>query len=329
MSWLGNAALRASGQLAPLTSEQRSNKYLPQSRMTTIRANGLDFEVECTGRDTDPAVLLIMGLGMQLTAWPDAMIATLRDYGLRVIRFDNRDSGLSSKIESAGRPSMTLLGLRKFLHLPIASAYSLEDMAADGVAILDELGVSTAHVVGVSMGGMIAQIIAARYPDRVQSLSSIMSSSGAAHLPQAKPAILRALMARPRDSRNFDALVNHYVELFRLIGSPGYPTSPEVSRAHLAVSLKRSYYPVGTARQMAAIVASGDRTAYLQQIRCPALVIHGTSDPLLPLEAGRDTSRKIAGSKLLLVPGMGHDLAPDLVPILCAALRDYVAPNAR
>jgi pimeloyl-ACP methyl ester carboxylesterase len=297
--------------------------------MAKLHANGLDFEVECAGDEGAPAVLLIMGLGMQLTAWPDDFVRDLVEAGFRVIRFDNRDCGLSSKMESAGRPNLMMMSLRHFLHLPISGAYSLDDMADDSVALLDVLQIERAHVVGVSMGGMIAQLIAARAPERVITLTSIMSSSGAPHLPQARPEILRALLGRPRDAHDFDALVTHYVDLFRLIGSPGFPTPPELSRERLSMILKRSYYPVGTARQMVAIVASGDRSAQLQTIRLPTLVIHGTDDVLVPVDAGRDTARKIAGSKLLLVPGMGHDLAPGLVPILTGALRSHFTPNSR
>lgn len=297
--------------------------------MPTIRANGLDFEVESFGDEARPAVLLIMGLGMQLTGWPDLLVQNLVGFGFRVVRFDNRDSGLSSKIESAGRPNLMMLGLRHFLHLSIPSPYGLHDMAADSVAILDALGIAKAHIVGASMGGMIAQLIAADHPEHVISLTSIMSTSGAPDLPQARSDVLRALLTPPRNRDDLEALIAHYIKLFKLIGSPGFPTPPELLRRQFEVSLKRSYYPVGTTRQMVAIVASGDRSAKLATIHLPTLVIHGTDDVLVPVEAGRDTARKIAGSKLLLIPGMGHDLAAPLVPILSEALCHHFTPSSR
>jgi proline iminopeptidase len=201
-------------------------------------------------------------------------------------------------------------------------------MAADSVAILDALGIARAHVVGASMGGMIAQLIAARHPERVLSLASIMSSSGAPHLPAARPDVLHALFRRPANPHNFDALVEHYVQLYKLIGSPGFPTPDDVARERVADSLKRSNYPVGTARQMVAVMASGDRSPELARIRCKSLVIHGTDDLLLPPAAGRDTAAKIPDCRLVLIPGMGHDLAPGLVPILAAELRDHFTPSS-
>ncbi|MGA2552455.1 MAG: alpha/beta hydrolase [Burkholderiaceae bacterium] len=297
--------------------------------MAKLDLNGLDIEVESAGKESDPAVLLIMGLGMQLTAWPDAFVQNLLLQNLRVIRFDNRDCGLSSKFDAAGRPNLMMMSLRHFLHLPLSTAYGLEDMAQDAVGILDALHIERAHVVGVSMGGMIAQLIAADHSDRVLTLTSIMSTSGAAELPAARAEVMRALLARPRNSEDLESVVDHFMNLLELIGSPGFPTPKELARERLMRSLQRNYCPSGTARQMVAIAASGDRSAKLARIRVPTLVIHGTDDALVPVEAGRDTARKITGSKLFLIPGMGHDLAPGLVPIITDALRDHLTPSSR
>jgi len=280
-----------------------------------LRANGIDIEIEdsheadSTGR---PVVLLIMGLGMQLVAWPPALVQSLVDAGYRVVRLDNRDIGLSQKFDHLGMPNLLWEGLKYKLGLPVKSPYSLGDMAADTLAVLDALKIDKAHVVGVSMGGMIAQRVAIAAPQRVLSLTSIMSSSGARGLPQARPQVMRVLMSRPAGT-DPESVLNHYVKLFKAIGSPGFPIDDAELRERIAVAAKRSFYPAGTVRQMAAIAADSQRAAALGALRLPTLVIHGKADPLVPYACGEDTARRIPGATLVGITGMGHDLPAGVV----------------
>lgn len=281
-----------------------------------IKANGIDIEVEDTGADGSqserPVVVLIMGLGMQLVAWPPALVQALVDAGFRVVRHDNRDIGLSQHFDELGLPNLVWTFLRQRLGLPIRSAYSLNDMALDTVGVLDALKIERAHIVGVSMGGMIAQRVALSAPQRVASLTSIMSTSGARGLPQPRSEVVRALLGRPRSTALPD-LLDHYVRLYGLIGSPGFPTEQGLLRERISIGLRRSYHPAGTMRQMVAIAADRARAAALAAIRCPTLVIHGTADPLVPLAAGKDTARRIPGARLHTIEGMGHDLPVGVV----------------
>lgn len=291
--------------------------------MAAIKANGITLEYESFGDPNAPPLLLIMGLGMQLIAWPDAFCAALAGRGFRVIRFDNRDIGLSSKFDAFPIPNIAWAGAKAWLGLRIRSAYSLADMANDTVGLMDALGLERAHVVGASMGGMVAQLVAALYPARVSSLISIMSSSGARRLPGPTRRALAALLGKPANPRDFASVVEHYVHLFAVIGSPGFPTDEAELRARLERGLRRNFHPAGNARQLHAILACGDRSALLRQVTAPTLVIHGADDPLVPLECGKDTARKIAGAKLQVVAGMGHDLPPGLYPILVAAIAEH------
>lgn len=280
-----------------------------------LRANGIDIEIEDShAGDTTglPVVLLIMGLGMQLVAWPPALVQSLVDAGYRVIRLDNRDIGLSQKFDHLGLPNLLWEGLKYKLGLPVKSPYSLGDMAADTLAVLDALGVAKAHVVGVSMGGMIAQRVAIAAPERVLSLTSIMSSSGARGLPQAKPQVMRVLMSRPA-GKDPESVLNHYVRLFKAIGSPGFPMDDAELRERIAAAARRSFYPAGTVRQMAAIAADSQRAHALGGLRVPTLVIHGKADPLVPYACGEDTARRIPGATLVGIEGMGHDLPAGVV----------------
>jgi len=280
-----------------------------------LRANGIDIEIEDShAGDTTglPVVLLIMGLGMQLVAWPPALVQSLVDAGYRVVRLDNRDIGLSQKFDHLGLPNLLWEGLKYKLGLPVKSPYSLGDMAADTLAVLDALGVAQAHVVGVSMGGMIAQRVAIAAPQRVLSLTSIMSSSGARGLPQAKPQVMRVLMSRPA-GKDAESVLNHYVKLFKAIGSPGFPMDDAELRERIAAAAKRSFYPAGTVRQMAAIAADSQRAHALGGLRVPTLVIHGKADPLVPYACGVDTARRIPGATLVGIEGMGHDLPAGVV----------------
>jgi pimeloyl-ACP methyl ester carboxylesterase len=289
-----------------------------------IRANGIDLEVEDTGGEERPAVLLIMGLGMQLIVWPQAWVQGLVDAGYRVIRFDNRDIGLSRHFDELGTPNLLWEGFKHRIGLPVRAPYTLHDMAADALGVLDALDVGQAHVVGASMGGMIAQRIALAAPERVLSLTSLMSSSSARWLPGPRPHVLKALFSRPREASEA-AIVEHYVRLFQLIGSPGFPTDEALLRERVLQGVRRSYHPAGTMRQMAAMAADTVRADELREIQVPTLVVHGIDDPLVPFACGRDTARRIPGARLVGVHGMGHDLPPGVV----ARLLETVLPHMR
>ena len=277
-----------------------------------ITANGREFEVEIneavdSGPGADaPTVLLIMGLGMQLIAWPRPFVNALTRAGCRVVRLDNRDIGLSQKT-SAKVPNLVWMALRHRMRLPIKADYSLRDMVEDTRGVLDALNIARCHVIGVSMGGMIAQGLASHYPTRVLSLTSIMSSTGARGLPQAIPRAAMALLARPESQERAD-VINHFVRVLYVIGSPQFPMAEAEVRQRIGEAYDRSFYPAGTVKQMAAIMASGDRSNEVARIRVPTLVIHGRDDPLVPLKNGEDTAKKIARSEYAVIDGMGHDL---------------------
>ena len=291
-----------------------------------VKANGLDFEVEINepGRpDGAPTVLLIMGLGMQLVAWPPAFVKALTDAGYRVVRLDNRDIGLSHKT-TAKPPNLLWLGLKYRMGMAIRADYTLRDMVEDTRGVLDALNITRCHVIGVSMGGMIAQGLASQHPDRVLSLTSIMSTTGARGLPQATPTATMALLKRPK-SRLREDIIAHFVKVLAVIGSPKYP-SPEVEmRQRIGEAFDRSFYPAGTIKQMGAIMASGDRSAEVRKITAPTLVIHGKDDPLVPLKNGEDTAKKIVGSEYMEVDGMGHDLA--VLPVLIERILPFLRKN--
>jgi pimeloyl-ACP methyl ester carboxylesterase len=288
-----------------------------------VRANGIEVEVEDTGTDASqqgrPVVLLIMGLGMQLIAWPPAFIRGLVSAGYRVVRMDNRDVGLSQHFDQLGKPNLLWVGLKQKLGMRIQPPYSLTDMAQDAVGVLDALGIAQAHVVGISMGGMIAQRVAIAASDRVLSLTSIMSSSGARELPGPRPDVTRALLSRPA-GRSEQAIADQSVRLFQLIGSPAFPLDEKTIRDGVLAAMRRSFHPVGTLRQMVAVIADSTRAAALSRIAQPTLVIHGRDDPLVPYACGVDTARRIGGARLVEIAGMGHDLPPAVVEQILAAL---------
>jgi pimeloyl-ACP methyl ester carboxylesterase len=293
-----------------------------------IRANGIEMEVEDTATShpetaDKPVVLLIMGLGMQLIAWPPEIVQGLMNAGYRVVRFDNRDVGLSSKLDSLGKPNLLWASIKYKLGLAVRSPYSLSDMAADTLGVLDALGIAWAHVVGVSMGGMIAQRVALAAPQRVLSLTSIMSTSGARGLPQASNAVIKAMISRPK-GKDMQAAVAHTVRLFQTIGSPAFPMPAADIRARVEAGVQRSFSPVGTMRQMVAVVADITRAAQLIRVTSPTLVIHGKADPLVPYACGEDTARRIPGARLVGIDGMGHDLPPESVRQILAAMLPHL-----
>ncbi|MCS0613340.1 alpha/beta fold hydrolase [Massilia kyonggiensis] len=288
--------------------------------MPSLNANGIRIAFDTAGDPKSVPLLLVSGLGLQLTAWPDEFVEGLVELGFYVIRFDNRDSGLSTKFEHAGTPSLTLAWLKSLLHIPLKPPYRLEDMADDAIGVLSALGVARAHVVGMSMGGMVGQLMAAKYPSRVLSLTSIMSSSGRRGLPGPTPAARRALLRRPRGAGDIDTAIDYNVQLLQAIGSPAYPTPEKHLRRRVARALRRNCCPGGVVRQMLAVTACGDRTPQLQTIVAPTLVIHGAADPLVPLACGVATAQAIPGARLEVIEGMGHDLPAQLLERLLALI---------
>ena len=277
--------------------------------MPQIRANGVMLEYEVTGDAAAEPVLLIMGLGAQLTRWSPEFTTKLAARGYRVIRFDNRDIGLSEKLDAAGPPDIPALFAARNEGKWPKVAYDLNDMAADAAGLLDALGIARAHIVGASMGGMIAQLVAADHPEKTLSLTSIMSTTGNPALPAATPAAMERLnMPAPDPTKDLEAYVAHSIVGARVMGSPGYPVSDEILRDEAISTVKRSYYPMGFMRQYAAILGSPDRRTKLATITAPTVVIHGDADPLVPIDGGRDTAASIPGAELLVIPGMGHDV---------------------
>lgn len=282
--------------------------------MSAAHANGIAIEYEEIGPPDAPVILLIMGLGMQLVAWPESFCDGLSARGFRVVRFDNRDAGLSTRMPSAGSLATTAMMARAFLGLRVRPPYTLNDMARDTVGLMDALGISEAHIVGASMGGMIAQIVAIEHPERVKSLTSIMSTSGDRALPGPKGKVLRALLRpRPRDKA---LAVRRYMEMFRLIGGGGYPPTEAELLVRVEGAVRRSYRPDAFARQLIAIQTAPSRVRKLRGVRAPTLVLHGSDDPLVPMAGGEDTAASIPGARLRVVPGMGHFLPEALVPLL-------------
>ncbi len=288
-------------------------------------ANGINIEVEDTGPGLNaqgverPVVVLIMGLAMQLVAWPLPFVQALVDAGYRVIRFDNRDIGLSRHFDGLGTANLLWAGLKMRLGVAVKSGYSLSDMALDTIGVLDALKVDKANIVGVSMGGMIAQRVALAAPERVLSLTSIMSTSGARGLPQAKPDVMRALLKRPTSTSEQD-IGDFYVKLLKVIGSPAFPVPEAEVRSRANLAFKRSYHPQGINRQMMAIVADTTRAEALKNITVPTLVIHGKADALVPFAHGQDTAKRIPKAQFVPIDGMGHDLPPGVIERVLGAI---------
>ena len=280
--------------------------------MPHITANGIELCYESHGNPEHETILLVMGLGAQLSHWPIEFVEALAAKGYHVVRYDNRDIGLSQKMGDARAPSIGWQVLRKRIGWPMSVPYTLRDMAEDGMALLDALEIPRAHVVGASMGGMIAQLMAVHHPDRLLSLTSVMSTTGNPKLPQAEKSAISALTA-PLASLDEDVVVEHGLNIARNITGPGFPADPVRQRERVLANVQRSVYPPGLPRQLAAIIDDGDRRTRLSQITTPTLVLHGEDDPLVKLAAGKDTARHIPGAKLVTIPGWGHDLPMELV----------------
>ena len=293
--------------------------------MPQIRANGIDIEYESFGRESEPAILLIMGFSAQLTLWPVALCEGLASRGFRVIRYDNRDVGKSTHLMDKGAPNIGMLMAQAASGQPVEAAYTLNDMADDAAALLAGLGIDRAHIVGASMGGMIAQLVAANHASKTKSLVSIMSTTGRRDLPPAKPEAMAALMTPPASDSREDRIAAS-MRTWRAIGSPGFAATDAELRADAEMNVDRvPYEPTGIARQMAAIIASPPRNDILKNVRAPSLVIHGVDDPLVPVHGGRDTHASIPGCEIIEVPGMGHDFTAKLAPVLEKHIGDFVA----
>ena len=285
--------------------------------MPQVNVNGVDIEYITQGDPSDPALLLVMGLGAQLITWPDGFVDGLRQRGLFVIRFDNRDSGLSTKFD--GLPDIMAL----FAGTDLSSTtYRIEDMADDAAALLGALGIAQAHVVGVSMGGMITQALVVNHPELFLSASSIMSTTGNRAVGAPTGEAMTALLRPAATSR--EEAIQAGVEGSLVIGSPGYPTDEGILRERAAAAYDRSYCPDGTVRQLGAILGSPDRTEGLRGVGIPFLVVHGEADPLVTLSGGEATAAAVPGSKLLTIPGMGHDLPQ----ALWGTITDAIVANA-
>ena len=285
-----------------------------------LGANGISLEVEDHGSAAGEPLLLIMGLGMQLVAWHPEFVASLVARGYRVIRFDNRDIGLSQRFDHLGVPNLGADSLRYALRMKVKSPYSVADMADDAAGVLDALGIAAAHICGASMGGMIAQQMAHRHAGKVKSLTLMMTTSGSRRLPGPTLAARRALLSRPRDASNVQAVIDHTVSLYRVIGSPAYAPTDAYLQERLGLSVRRAYRPQGTARQMVAIAADGNRSKLLAGLRVPTQIIHGRQDPLVPVAAAHDLAAKINGAQVDLIDGMGHDLPMPLWPRFVAGI---------
>jgi pimeloyl-ACP methyl ester carboxylesterase len=281
--------------------------------MPRAAANGIEIEYAVVGDEDGTPLLLVMGLGAQLVAWDDEFCGLLAGRGFRVVRYDNRDVGLSTKVEGPLPDIMGALGGD-----PSSANYTLVDMADDAVGLLDALGIGAAHVVGASMGGMIAQTLAIRHPDRVLSLCSIMSTTGDRSVGQPTPEAMQELLRPIAQTR--DQYLEMAVNAGRVIGSPGFPFDEARARDRAGRAFDRCYHPIGVARQLAAIMASGDRTSDLAGVSVPTVVIHGDGDPLVTPSGGAATASAVPGAELVVIEGMGHDLPVEAWPQVVEAI---------
>jgi len=274
--------------------------------MPQAKANKISIEYETFGDPSSPPILLIIGLGAQLIYWDEEFCGQLAETGLYVIRFDNRDAGLSTKFDEAGVPDVMDIIRKLMSGQKVTPPYTIEDMAADAVGLLDALKIDKAHICGMSMGGMIAQSLAIHYPQRVLSLTSIYSTTGNPHLPQPKPEVMGLLLTPPPQER--EPFIRFNLDLFRALTGPRFGFDEAWVRNLMAREYDRAFYPQGVARQLVAILTQKNRKTALQGVRVPTLIIHGDADPLVSVEAGRDTAKAVLGAELKIIEGMGHDL---------------------
>jgi pimeloyl-ACP methyl ester carboxylesterase len=296
---------------------------IARARPATVRANGIDLHYDTFGDADAPPMVLIMGLASQMIAWDEAFCGALAARGFRVIRFDNRDVGLSSRLDHLGVPNVAMLMLGRLAGQPAQAAYTLSDMARDTVGLLDALSIDTAHVVGASMGGAIAQTMAIEQPQRLRSLCSIMATSGDPSLPPPTPEALQLLMTpTPTDEAGYS---RRYLQIMRVLRGPGFPLDEARDAERAAQNFARGVYPPGVARQLVAILASGSRKAALARVRVPTLVIHGDADPLVRVECGIDVADTVPGAERLIIEGMGHALPITMWPPIIDAIATHAA----
>lgn len=286
--------------------------------------NGVKIYYESHGNPQHPTLLLTNGLGRQILEWTYDMVPALVDQGFHTVCYDNRDVGLSDKIESQESLNLAETLMKVMMKQEVNVPYELSDMAKDGMAVMEEVGKKQFHVAGYSMGGMISQTAAHLFPNKVLSLTSIMSTTGNPELPQPKGEVGAMLMSRPDKPHDKESVIEHSVKVRKLIESPAYPTSDEMHRQYSIDAYERCHYPEGVARQMIAIVSAGDRRAQVSTISALTLVIHGADDPLVPVEGGKDTAQNIANSRLEIIDGMGHEMPTALAARISSLIVDHV-----
>jgi len=293
---------------------------IPYSGEKTAKIGPVEIAYDSFGDPSSPPMLLIMGLGAQMIRWDDAFCKAMAAQGHWVIRFDNRDVGLSTKFDQGGVPDLMSLIQGKKVDVP----YTLKDMAADAIGLLDSLRIDSADVVGVSMGGMVAQTMAIDYPKRVRTLTSIMSSTGNPNLPRSTPEAMEVLLSPAASTR--DGYITDQIKAAKVLHGPAFPLNEDYVRDYAGRCFDRCYHPQGFARQLGAILGSGSRSDALADVKIPALVIHGNVDPLVPVEGGKDTAKSIPGAKLLIIDGMGHSFPVEVVPQILQAILQHTAP---
>lgn len=292
----------------------------------TVKANGISIAYESFGKTENETILMIQGTGAQLTAWPEKLCQKLASQGYRVIRFDNRDVGLSSKLDSLGMPDwaaiIPLIGTCDQSKL----SYTLNDMGTDAIGLMDALNIKKAHIVGASMGGAIAQLITIHYPERVLSLTSIMASSGNPNRVPGNPKVLGLMGTPPPQTEDKEVLAAYLFAIYKTIGSPEYPTGDFELMKIVKANMKRSWYPMGNARQASAVIIGDncDRRSDLKNITVPTLVIHGEDDLVVNIEAGKEVADTIPNAKFVSIPGMGHDLPIALIPKISNAILSII-----
>jgi len=291
--------------------------------MPHATANNIQIAYEDHGNPDDPVALLIMGLGGQLTMWSDELVQDLVAGGYRVITFDNRDIGLSHHHTGETSPGILRQILLRRLGIRLKTPYALIDMAHDTIGLMDALKLESAHLVGISMGGMIAQHVAALAPNRVTSLTAIMTTTGNPKLPRPSGDVMKAMVRRGPQPTSRDEIIDLSVATFEVIGTPGENQNTNGMRDRITRSYDRSYNPAGLARQMSAIVASGDFRKHTRSIKAPTLVLHGSVDPLVPIEGGRDVAKLVRGARMEVLEGMGHDVPPRFLPEITRHMLDH------
>ncbi|MFN3212691.1 MAG: alpha/beta fold hydrolase [Henriciella sp.] len=291
--------------------------------MPTITANGINIAYETFGADTDPTVLMIMGLGGQLTMWSDELVEDLVKGGYRVILFDNRDIGLSHHHTGEKSPGILRQILLRRIGIKLKTPYALADMAQDTLGLMDTLKLDQVHLVGISMGGMIGQHVASMAPTRVKSLTAIMTTTGNPKLPRPSGEVMKAMVRSGPQPTTRDAIIDQSVATFGVIGTPGEDQNTNGMRDRITRSYDRGYNPAGVARQMSAIVASGDFRKHTRNIQAPTLVIHGNADPLVPIEGGYDIAKLVRGARMEVIDGMGHDVPPRFLPQITKLMLDH------